>query len=130
MIAVRVMQSSVDKIIDVVAMGHRLVSATGAMGVRCTLRIRRAAHGVRGADGNHMLVNMVSVHVMKVTTVQIIHMAVVTDGGVSAVLAMLLGVVGISLQVLIIHSFCLDPGSVGDQVLFLSAACSIALSTS
>ena len=111
MIAVRVMQSSVDKIIDVVAMGYRLVSTTGAMAVRGALRIRRAAHGVRGADSNHMLVDMVAVHVMQVTVVQIIDMAVMTDGGMSAVLAVLMGVVGMMLLVTRAHRSFLQFGS-------------------
>jgi hypothetical protein len=98
-IAMHVMQVSVDEIIDVVAMGHRLVSATGAVGVSGALRIGRAAHRVSGADSNNVLVDVISVHVMQVTVVQIIDMPVMSDGGMAAVRAMLMGVVGMMLLV-------------------------------
>jgi len=97
--AVRVMQASIDEIIDVVAMGHSLVSAPGAVGVSAAFRIGRAAHGIDVAYGNHVLVDMVSVHVMQVTVVQIIDMAIMPDGSMSAVRAMLMGVVGMMLLV-------------------------------
>jgi hypothetical protein len=109
-VAVHVMQVSVDEIIDVVAMGHRLVSASGAVGVSA-LRIGRAARGVSGADSNHMLVDVISVHVMQMTVVQIIDMPVMPDGGMSAVRAMLMGVVGMMLLVTFGHGSFLWLGS-------------------
>lgn len=103
MVAVGVMQASVDEIVDVVPMGHGLMSTTGAVGVRATLGFGRAAHRVYGADGDHMLIDMIAMHVMQVTVVQIVDMAVMSDCGMSAVRAMLMGVVGMMLLVTDAH---------------------------
>ncbi|WP_456730835.1 hypothetical protein [Bradyrhizobium sp. USDA 3364] len=103
MVAVGVMQASVDEIVDVVPMGHCLMSTTGAVGMRGAFRIGRAAHRVCGADSDHMLIDMIAMHVMQVTVVQIVDMAVMSDGGMSAVRAMLMGVVGMMLLVTRAH---------------------------
>jgi hypothetical protein len=95
-ISVRMMQPAGHQIVDVITMRHRLMSAVWTMGVR-TFGFRRAAHGIAGVDPNDMLVDVVLVHVVEMAVVKIVHMAVMANRGMSAVPAMLMGVVGMVL---------------------------------
>ena len=96
MIAMRMMQVTVHQIVDVVAMGHRFVPTTRAV-LMCAAGFGRASHWVRGADRDHVLVNMVFVHVMEMPIMKIVNVPVVTDRNVSAVRAMVMRVVGMML---------------------------------
>jgi hypothetical protein len=86
--AVGVMQVPVDEVVDVVAMGHSLVPAIGAMNVG---RIVRGA-GVSGGAGVRVLGGHVEVMFVVVVVVMVVHVAVmqivgmvaVENGGVSA----------------------------------------------
>jgi hypothetical protein len=51
-------------------------------------------HGVRGADRDDMLVDMIPVHVVEMAVMKIVNMAVMANGRVSAVRAMLVDMVG------------------------------------
>lgn len=101
MVAMRVVQVAVNQVVDMVAMWHGLVSATGAVYmawlVAGAMVRRRAAVGVGCRNGNDMLIHMVAMWVVQVAVVQIINMAVVLDSRVSttgAVLVLVRLVVG------------------------------------
>ena len=95
-IAVRMVQSAVHKIVDVVTVRHRLVSAARAVLVGA-VRFRRAVHRVCRGDLDDMLVDMIIVHMVEMTIVQIIDMAVMTYRGMSAVRAVNVSVIGMML---------------------------------
>jgi hypothetical protein len=65
-----VMQPSVHKIIDVITVRHRFVSAARTMRMRAP-GLRRAAHGVGIANLDNMFVDMIFMLVMQMTVVQI-----------------------------------------------------------
>ena len=98
-IAVRMVQMTVDQVIDVVAVRHRFMPAarpmhmTGAMAG--TVVLRRAAVRVGGADGDHVLVDMVAMHVMQVAVMQEIDVAFVAHRRVTALRAVLVVVMGV-----------------------------------
>lgn len=92
--AVGVMQVAIDQVIDVVAMRHRLVAATGAMNVAglmgTAVVIRRATVRVGRGDLNHVLVDMVAVRMMEMPIVQMIHVTRMAYGGMAAAGAVLM----------------------------------------
>jgi hypothetical protein len=98
-IAMRMMQTSVNQKIHVIAMWNGGMAAFravnvfgGAFGVGKT---GRAFVGICGTDGNRVLVHMIAVRMMQMAVVKIIHMAVMFDGGVPATGAMDVGVIGV-----------------------------------
>jgi hypothetical protein len=118
-ITMRMMQLPAYEVIDMVAVRYGFVPAvwTVLMGAA---DFRRAAHGIFGGDRNHMFVDMTLMHMMKMAIVKIVDMAVMADGGVAAVRAMFVGMVGVVLF------------STGGHTVFsysLSAACLIAFCT-
>jgi hypothetical protein len=95
MVAVRMVQPPIDEIIDMVAMRNRLVPAIRSVNVAGATDLRRAMYRIRIAHFDGMLVHMIAVHMMQVTIVKIINMAVVTNCGMSAsgpVLMLMIGV--------------------------------------
>lgn len=72
------------------------VAAIGAMLMTDLMRVaamlRRTGIRVDGTDFQNMLVHMAVMRVMQVTVVQVVHMAVVLNGDVAAVRAVLVGV--------------------------------------
>jgi hypothetical protein len=97
-IAVRMMQTAVHQIIDMVAMRDRLVPAVRAMLV-LAVGFGRAAHGICRIDRDGMLVDVILVHVMKMTIVKIVHVVSMPDRGVTAIRAMFVSVVQMVLLV-------------------------------
>ena len=111
MVAVRVVQVAIDKVIDVVAMRHRFVAAAGAVDVSgfvaaagavdvsgfvaAAVVVGRAGVRVGGADGDAVFIDVVAMRVVQVAVVQVIDVAVVFDGGVAAASAVLVRVVGV-----------------------------------
>lgn len=100
-IAVGVVQVAGDQIVDVVPVRHRRVAAAGAVlvvrGVAAAGVIGRAAVRVLIADGNHVLVDVITVGVMQVAIMQIVDVVLVLDGDMPAVRPMLMIVVFVSL---------------------------------
>jgi hypothetical protein len=96
MIAVRMVQPPAHEVIDVVTMRHRFVSAVRAMGVRAA-RLGRALHRVGGVDRDHVLVDVIAMHVVEMAVVKIVDVAVMANRGVSAIRTMLVRVVGMVL---------------------------------
>lgn len=98
-IAVRMVQMTVDQVIDMVAVRHRFVAAAGSVRMSCavagTMMLRRAAVRVGGADGDHVLVDMVAMHVVQMAVVQEIDVAFVAHRSVTALRAVLVVVMGV-----------------------------------
>jgi hypothetical protein len=92
MAIMRVMQSTVHKVIDVITVRYGFVSAARTMRVRAPV-LGRAAQGVGIANLDHMFVDMISMHVMQMTIVQIIYMAVMAHSRVSTARTMLMCVI-------------------------------------
>ena len=99
--AVRVVQVTVDQVVDVVTVGHGLVAAAGAMHVvarvPATVVARSAGPGVGGVDLDLALVRVALVRAMHVAVVQVADVVAVLDGGVAA-----LGAVGVIVVVVLV----------------------------
>jgi hypothetical protein len=87
MITVRMVQPAVYEVIDVIAMRHLFMSAAWTVSMRA-VELRGAVHGICGIDRDDMFVHMILVHMVKMTIVKVVHMAVVANRGVSAIRAM------------------------------------------
>ncbi len=92
MITVGMMQPAVYKIVDMVTMRHRFVSAVWTVRVRA-VDLRRALHGIRGVDRDGVLIHVILVHVMQMAIMKVIHMAVMVNRSVPAIRTMLMSVV-------------------------------------
>lgn len=104
MIAVGVVQASIDQIIDMVAVRNRFVAAAGTMHVsalRASRDPRGALRGVRGIDRQRMLVVVIAVGVMEMAFVQVIRVSVVLDRGVAAAGAV--DVFGMAMRFMVAH---------------------------
>jgi len=86
-IAVFVMQTAVDDVVDVVAVRYSFVAATFAVNVAVAAVNRMAAVRVGFIDAQCMLVVVTVVLMVQVAVVQIINVAFVFDGSVAAVCA-------------------------------------------
>jgi hypothetical protein len=79
---------SVDEIVDMIAVRDRLVAATGAMNVSSvmsgTAMVWRASIRILVAHFNPVFIYMIGVRMVKMAVVQIIHMAAVPDGNMTA----------------------------------------------
>jgi hypothetical protein len=88
MIAVRMVQVSVDQIISVITVWNRLMTTAGAMSMRRLMVaasvLRRAAIRIRGSDFDHVFIDMTVVHMMQVAVVEIIDVAVMSNRGMTA----------------------------------------------
>jgi hypothetical protein len=84
-IAVRAVQAAIHEIIRMLAVRHRFVPAIRAVDMAVgMLRAFLAAVRMLGIDGDHMLVDMVAVRVMKMAVVQIVDVPVMPDRLVAA----------------------------------------------
>jgi hypothetical protein len=93
MIAVRMVQPAVYEIVDMVAMRHLFMSAVWTVCMRA-VDLRRTVRGICAIDRDDMLVHVILVHVMEMTIVKIVHMAVMANRRVPALRAMHMSVVG------------------------------------
>lgn len=91
MIAVLVMQMPAHQIIDMIPVRNRGMTAVLSMPVLVVVRSaavsRRAAIRILRTHADAMLVDVIAVHMMQMPVVQIIHMPVVPNRGVPALLA-------------------------------------------
>ncbi|WP_420997854.1 hypothetical protein ACKI2N_034175 [Cupriavidus sp. 30B13] len=98
-IAMRVMKVPAHEIVDVVAVRHRFVPASGAVDVPVlvapAMMLRRAPVRVLRADFEAVLVHMAAMRVVQVAVVQVIDVAVVPDRGMAAIGSVLVVVVGV-----------------------------------
>lgn len=81
----------VDQIIDVIPVGHGLVSAAGTVGMR---RVAGGGFGVlagvRLIDRDHVLVHVLLVRVVQMAVVQVVEVIVVANRGVAAIRSVLM----------------------------------------
>ena len=84
-VAVLVMQTAVDDVVDVIAVRYGFVAATFAVNVAVAGVNRMAAVRVGFIDAQGVLVVVAVVFMMQVAVVQIIDVAFVFDGSVAAV---------------------------------------------
>lgn len=101
-IAVRVVKMPVDKIVNVVAMRHRLMSAARTVNMIGSVSVAgmsgRTAARVGGADLQRVLFDLaVRANMMQVTVVQVIDVVAVLNAGVFAVRTVLVLVVGMQI---------------------------------
>jgi hypothetical protein len=94
MIAVRMVQPAVYKIVDMVTMRHRFVSAIWTVCVRA-MDFRRALHGICGVDRDGVLIHVILMHVMQMAIMKVVHMAVMANRSVSAIRTVVMSVVGV-----------------------------------
>jgi len=87
MVAVLVVQTAVDDVVNMIAVRYSFVAATFAVNVAVAAVNRMAAVRVGFIDAQCMLVVVTVVLMMQVAVVQIINVAFVFDGSVAAVCA-------------------------------------------
>ena len=92
-IAVRMVQTAADQIVDVIVMRHRVVPAP------CGVRVIRHAFGglsmtvgVRGIHRDHVLIDVITVWAVKMAVVQIVGVVLVADRNVTTAVAVNVGV--------------------------------------
>ena len=99
MVAMRMMQVAVDEVADVIAVRHGFMPAVRAMlvilCVSGTGMLRRAAVRVRGRNLDHVLIDVAVVHMVQVAVMQIVDMARVLDGRMTAAGTVDVGVIGV-----------------------------------
>jgi hypothetical protein len=91
-ITVRMVQPAVHEIVDMIAMRDGFMSAIRPVLVGAA-RLRRATRRVFRVDRDDVLIDVIFMHVVKVTVMQVVHMAFVPDRGVTAVRPMFMSVV-------------------------------------
>lgn len=94
---VRVMQASVDEIVNMLAMRNRLVSAARSMRVAGAADLRSATHGIRFADRYDMLINVIVMHMVQVAFMEIVDVIVVPDGRVATARPVMMIVISVLL---------------------------------
>lgn len=95
----RMVQVSVNQVIDVVSVRDRLVATIGAMRVPIVvsgaIMTGRTVPGVLPADRNGVLVVMVAVVVVEMAVVEVIDVVIMDDGDVAAARSMYMNVFAI-----------------------------------
>ncbi len=99
MVAVRMVEAAVDEVIDMVAVRNRLMPAAGPMDVPRLMTlvaiIRRALVRVSRAHFDDVLIDLVSVLMVEVAIVQVVDVITVLDREVTAVGAVMVGMLGL-----------------------------------
>ena len=89
MFSVRMVQVALYEVVGMVAVLHRLMPAVGSMyvvgGVCSALVIGGAMVLIGAGYFERMLVDMVAVNMVQMPVVKVIHVAIVLDGGVTAI---------------------------------------------
>jgi len=83
-IAMREVQTAIDKVANMIAVRDGFMATAGAVNVTFFVTLAPvfwcAPYGVRVADLDDVLIDVIFVHVVKVAVMQIVHMSVVPDG--------------------------------------------------
>lgn len=108
-VAVRIMESAVDKIVDMIAMRDRFVATSRAMYmfgiVSLVPEFRRAAVRILGAHLDDMFFNNVAFLMVEMAVVEIVDVIAMFNGDVTAFRAMLMGMIGVNAMALAGHLF-------------------------
>ena len=101
MVAVRMMQVALYQVVDMVAMGHPVMTAIRTMNVpdivTGAFMVSRASVGIRCVHFEHVLIDMIPVHMVQVPVMQVVGVPVMVDGLVPAVRPVLVRVVSMFL---------------------------------
>jgi hypothetical protein len=112
MVAVRMMQMSVDEIVGVIPVRHRFVTAARTMPMRRIMSaatvVGRAAIGVGCAHLDDVLVDVIFMRVMQMTVVKIVDVAVVPNRDMTAARFMRVRVVGVNRMIVRSHGLVLS----------------------
>ena len=104
---VRMVQVTIYKIVDMIAMRDRFVAATRAMDVSSIMSgaamVGRAAIWVVVAHLNAMFVHVICVRMVKMAIVEIIHVVAMPNGDVAAIRSMYVVVVGMMRKIASAH---------------------------
>ncbi|WP_165435550.1 hypothetical protein [Bradyrhizobium sp. Leo121] len=95
MTVVWMMESPIDKIVDVVPVRDCLMPAARPVSMIGAGDVWRAMHRVGFVNGDHMLINMISMHVVQMTVVQVIRVGFVPYRRMPTARAVLMGMVGV-----------------------------------
>jgi hypothetical protein len=109
MITMWMMQPSVHDVIDVITVGHAFVPTVWPMSMRAP-GAKRAPRRIGVAHLNNVFVDVILVHVMQMTIVEVIHMAIMPNSGVSAAWTMLVSVTTMMRLGAGNHGLLLTPG--------------------
>jgi hypothetical protein len=97
-VTVRVVQMAVHQVIDMVAMRHGLMTAIWSMYMICrvavTLVSRRAAIRIEVVHRQAVLVDVIAMHMVQVTIVQIVNMAIVLNRRMATARLVLMVMIG------------------------------------
>jgi hypothetical protein len=97
MTIVRMVKASIHQIVDVIAVGDCLVPAARPVGMPSAEVVWRAMHRVGSVSCYHVLIDMISMHVMQMTVMQVVNVAFVLNRCVPTPRAMLMGMIGVFL---------------------------------
>ena len=106
-IAVRMMQVTVDQIVDVVAMRHGLMTAAGSMHVPLVVAAAvvggRACLGILLRHLDHVLIHVTRMRMMKMSIVEVVHVVAMLHSFVAASRPVLVLMIGVMRQLAIRH---------------------------
>jgi hypothetical protein len=88
-VAVWVMEVTADQVVDVLAVGDRLVAAVRSVLVFGAVVAGRAVGGIGLADRQYVALDAARAVMVQLTLVEMIHVIVVADGGMTAAWAVL-----------------------------------------
>jgi hypothetical protein len=98
MVAMRMMQVAINQIVHMVPMRHRLVAASGPMHVTRAVTgaamLRSALAGIGRGDLDDMFIDVVAMDMMEMPVMQIVNMAVMMDGRMTAIRAVNMRMIG------------------------------------
>ena len=99
MAVVRMMQVALHEIVNMIAMRYSFVTTAWAMNMACFVTITVVLWGanirVGRTDGDTMFVHVALVQVMQMAVMQVINVTIMFDGGMAAIRAVLVRVVGL-----------------------------------
>jgi hypothetical protein len=105
--AVRMVEMAVHQIVDMVAVGHRLMAAARSVPVltvmAAAIMIGRAPFGVPPADIDRVFVDMPLMGMMEVSVVQVVDMIAVLDGDMPAIRRVGMGMILMDPMVVVGH---------------------------
>jgi hypothetical protein len=112
MVAVRMVQVSIDQVVGMVPVRHCLVSAARAMPMRRIMSaaavLRRAAGGIRCVHFDDMLVDVIFMRMVEMTIVKVIDVALMVNRDMTTARSMDMRMVGVNGVIVRGHGFVLS----------------------